>query len=143
MGIASINEPYNKGRSYWFPRTDRINVTCIFPPLEPNPPSPLNNQTSTPTLAPAVNPPTVEPTTFRPSSKPTTYMPSNRPTQLPTHVNQTNNETTTTSSDPFYANLTYGAISTTDITKVKRPQPKTSVHYHRLCVLIMCICTNF
>lgn len=120
MGIASINEPYYKGRSYWFPRSDRINVTCIFPPLQPNPPSPPNNRTSFPSLAPAETPPTSEPSTLRPSYKPTTGMPSYRPTQHPTNVNETNEAETETDNliDPLYANLTYGAIYTTDITKV-------------------------
>jgi hypothetical protein len=115
MGIASINEPYYKGRSYWFPRSDRINVTCIFPPLQPSPP---NNRTSSPSLAPAVNPSTVEPSTFSPSNKPTSGMPSSNPTQHPTTVNETNDAATDIFIDPLYANLTYGAIYTTDITKV-------------------------
>ena len=127
MGIASINEPYNRGRSYWFPRTNRINVTCIFSPLEDIPPSPPSNQTSAPSSAPVANSPTYGPTTQLPTSKPTTQLPSYRPTQHPTRVNQTNNATTTTSIDPLYANLTYGAIHTTDITKATLP-------YIRLCV---------
>ena len=132
MGIASINEPYYKGRSYWFPRTDRINVTCIFPPLQPKPPSPFNNLTSTPSLAPVVQPPSIEPSTFRPSYKPTTGMPSYNPTQHPTHVNNTSEAATDNPADPLYANLTYGAIYTTDITRV----PIHSFLFRLLCILL-------
>ena len=45
-------------------------------------------------------------------------MPSSNPTQHPTTVNETNDAATDNFIDPLYANLTYGAIYTTDITKV-------------------------